>query len=165
MTMNLTPITFRDACAFVESFHRHHPKPQGHKFSIGLQDNGKLIGVVMIGRPVARCLDDGFTSEVIRLCTLGDKNACSKLYSAAARASKEMGYRKIYTYILESESGISLKATGWNHDGDVKGRSWSCKSRKRTDKHPTVNKKRYIRILIKEEKIVRKKKKKLRKIT
>lgn len=144
----LKPITYAAACKFIEEHHRHHKPPQGHKFSISLvTDCGELCGVVCVGRPVARGLDDGWTAEVTRLCTNGIKNGCSMLYSAAAKAAKAMGYKNIFTYILEEESGISLKASGWEIDGFVPGRSWTCPSRPREDKHPTVNKIRWIKRL------------------
>lgn len=144
----LKPVTYADACRFIEQHHRHHKPPQGHKFSISLvNESGDICGVVCVGRPVARGLDDGWTAEVTRLCTDGTKNGCSMLYSAAAKAAKAMGYKKIITYILEEESGTSLKASGWELDGHVPGRSWTCPSRPREDKHPTVNKKRWIRNL------------------
>ena len=85
----------------------------GHKFSIGLSDGDKIVGVAIVGRPVARHLDDGWTLEVNRLCTDGTRNACSMLYAAAWRAARAMGYKRIVTYILESENGASLRASGW----------------------------------------------------
>ena len=134
--LKLKPITFKKACEFVASLHRHHKPPRGHKFSISCVDNsGDIRGVVMVGRPVARCLDDGFTAEVNRLCTDGTKNACSILYAAAARAAKAMGYTWIVTYILESESGTSLKASGWTCDGKVRvdGKGWNNRKGRKTD--------------------------------
>ncbi|QDP64123.1 MAG: putative adenine modification enzyme [Prokaryotic dsDNA virus sp.] len=147
MSAFLRPITYRAACDFIERLHRHHKPPQGHKFSVGLDGGAGLIGVAVIGRPVARGADDGFTAEVTRLCTDGSPNACSALYGAAARAAKAMGYRRIITYTLESETGASLRASGWRRDGSVNGRSWSCPSRPREDKHPTVPKTRWVRDL------------------
>src|SRR5437870_1633786 len=111
--MRIVPITLRAACAFVAAHHRHHPPPRGHKFSLAVDDGGHLAGVAIVGRPVARALDDGFTLEVLRVCTLGTKNACSMLYGAARRIAKEMGYRRIVTYTLASEPGTSLRASGW----------------------------------------------------
>jgi hypothetical protein len=143
----LKPVTFRQACAFVKELHRHHEPPRGHKFSIGVVEGQELIGVAMVGRPVARNLDDGWTAEVIRLCTDGTANACSLLYGAAARAAKAMGYRRIVTYILESETGTSLRASGWEKDLKSAGGSWSRPSRKRDDKHPTEPKDRWSRRL------------------
>lgn len=113
MALKLVPITFRAACAFVEGLHRHNKPPPGHKFSIGLHDGEKLVGVVMAGRPIARHFDNGLTIEINRTCTDGTKNANSMLYSAAWRAAKAMGYERAITYTQADESGISLKAAGW----------------------------------------------------
>lgn len=134
------PITLSEANAFVEQHHRHHKKVVGHKFSIGAVKDDKIVGVVIVGRPVARGRDDGLTLEVTRLCTDGTRNACSFLYGAAARAAFALGYKRIGTYILASESGKSLTSCGWRMIGEVKGRSWSCQSRPRVDKHPTTDK-------------------------
>lgn len=91
--MNIAPITFKEACAFVAENHRHNKPPRGHKFSIGLRNAGELIGVAMAGRPVARHFDDGVTLEVNRTCTDGSKNANSMLYGAVWRAARAMGYQ------------------------------------------------------------------------
>ena len=109
----ITPITQRAAKEYIRQHHRHHPPPAGSVFQLSVTQNGKTVGVAMIGRPVARLLDDKTTLEVNRLCTQGVKNACSKLYGASARIAKELGYKKIITYILDSEKGTSLKAAGW----------------------------------------------------
>jgi hypothetical protein len=132
----LFPIGFREAKTFVDLVHRHHQSPQGWKFGVGAKINEKLVGVVMVGRPVSRILDDGLTAEVIRLATDGTPNACSFLYSAARRAAIALGYRKIITYILASEHGCSLKASGWNFVRMTSGGSWCRPSRKRIDKAP-----------------------------
>jgi hypothetical protein len=141
--MRLVPLTHKAACTFIADKHRHHKPPQGLKFAIGLEEGGDLIGVVCVGRPVSRHLDDGYTAEVTRLCTDGSKNACSKLYAAAANAAKSMGYHKIITYILASEPGTSLKASGFEVEGQTRGGSWDAPSRPRTDKHPTEPKLRW----------------------
>ena len=109
----LTPISFRDACNYTGYHHRHSSPPQGHKFSIGLESNGELVGVAIAGRPISPSLDDGLTMEVRRVTTNGAKNACSMLYGAAARASFAMGFRKVITYTLQSETGASLKGAGF----------------------------------------------------
>jgi len=145
--MHLKPITFKAACKFVKAVHRHHKQPQGHKFSIGLVDDDEiLIGVAMVGRPVSRVLDDGYSAEVVRMATDGTKNACSMLYGASWRAARGMGYKRIFTYILETEPGVSLRASGWRFDGMVKGRSWNSPNRPRTDKTTvqTMDKQRWI---------------------
>jgi len=140
VSLELVHVELADANAFVEALHRHHKRVIGHKFSLGATLDGVLVGVVIVGRPVARGRQDGVTLEVTRLCTDGTKNACSFLYGAAARAAFALGYRRIGTYILASEPGASLMGAGWRQIGEVKGRSWSCPSRPRTDKHPTVDK-------------------------
>lgn len=141
--LTIFPMTLRGANAYIEAHHRHHKKVRGHKFSIGLKLGDETVGVCVVGRPVARGLDDGLTAEVTRLCTDGVQHGCSMLYGAAWRAAKAMGYRHIVTYILTSESGISLKAAGWDIESEVRGRSWSCESRPRLDKHPLDDKVRW----------------------
>lgn len=110
--------------------HRHHRATVGCKFCIGLYENEKVIGVAICGRPVSRYLDDGITCEINRLCTDGTKNACSKLYGACCRIAREMGYRKIITYILQSELGTSLKASGFICDGEAGGKIWTGSRKK-----------------------------------
>ena len=139
-----------EANAFVRAHHRHHKPVIGHFFSIAAAtadslDGGarKIVGIAIIGRPVARGLDDGVTVEVSRLCTDGTENACSFLYGAAARAAFALGFKRIGTYILASEPGTSLTAAGWRQLGEVRGRSWNCESRPRVDKHPTQAKLRF----------------------
>lgn len=136
MRLTAAPIDFADAADFVRLHHRHHTPPVGHKFSIAAMAGDEIVGVVIVGRPVARRRDDGATLEVTRLCTLGHPNACSFLYGAAARATFALGYRRIGTYILKDEPGTSLKAAGWKLIGETPGRSWSVQSRPRADKHP-----------------------------
>lgn len=120
----VVPLILKQANEFVLLNHRHHKPVQGHRFSLGYEVSGKIVGVIICGRPVARKTDFYSCLEVTRLCTDGTKNACSKLYSAAARVAKEMGFIKIQTFILESESGISLKASGWNFAGYSAGGQW-----------------------------------------
>lgn len=125
--LTLIPITLAVANAFVAGHHRHHQPVVGHKYSIGCSANGALVGVVIVGRPVSRYLDDGATLEVTRLCTDGTPNACIILYAAAARAAKAMGYSRIITYTLDTESGASLRAVGWRCEGSAGGRQWTGK--------------------------------------
>lgn len=113
MSLSIIPITFRAASDFVRNNHRHNKPPTGHKFSIGLSKDGSVCGVIMVGRPVSRMLDDGVTCEVNRSCTDGSKNANSMLYGAAWRAAKAMGYLRCITYTQADECGSSLRAAGW----------------------------------------------------
>lgn len=144
MKFSTVPLPLDEANAFVREHHRHHGRVVGHRFSIGVADAaGEIRGVAIIGRPVARGLDDGLTLEVTRVATDGCKDASSALYGAARRAAFALGYKKLVTYTLASESGVSLKAAGYRVVGEVPGRSWSCPSRPRVDKHPTQNKLRW----------------------
>jgi len=145
--MVVIPLTLRIANSFIEKYHRHHKPVVGYKFAIGLNNERGLIGVAICGRPVARLLDDGLTIEVTRLCTDGEKNACSILYAACARIAREMGYRRIITYILETEPGTSLKASGWIYSHSTRGDTWDRPNRHRIDKHPTCPKKMFEKFL------------------
>jgi hypothetical protein len=136
MTLSLQPITYREAVAFIAEHHRHHAPPQGYKFGIAVNDGAKVVGVVTVGRPVARALDDGFTAEITRCCTDGTPHVASKLYAAAWRAARAMGYRRMVTYTLKDETGISLVAAGWRIVGQTRGGTWNMPSRPRVDKHP-----------------------------
>ena len=130
--LEIRPIDFQKARQFVGEHHRHNKPPSGHKFSIACFDDGRLCGVAMVGRPIARMLDDGLTLEITRNCTDGTYNACSMLYGACVRAGKALGYKKIITYTLESEPGTSLKASGWIiRQENAGGGTWSVPSRPR----------------------------------
>src|SRR5690348_17143446 len=157
--LSVQPISLRQANSFVLKYHRHHKPVVGAKFSIGVFSSDELKGVAICGRPVGRKLDDGFTLEVNRLCLMpGIQNGCSKLYSACSKIAKAMGYKKIITYILMSETGTSLKAIGWILEAEnVCGKWNSSGTRKRTNletnlfgtfkKSPEEYKKRWIKIL------------------
>lgn len=141
--LTVKPMSLADANGFVAEHHRHHKPVRGHKFSLGCMANGHLAGVAIVGRPVSRYLDDGRTLEVNRLCTDGTKNACSFLYGAAARAAKVLGYHRIVTYILDTESGVSLRASGWRCAGLAGGREWTGKRRPPEPLYPAQMKYRY----------------------
>ena len=145
--IRLVPTTLREANAFVKAHHRHHKPVTGHKFSIGCEVEGRLVGVVIAGRPVSRYLDDGLTLEVNRLCTTGEKNACRLLCAATARAAKTMGYQKIITYTLDTEPGTSLRAAGWTCMGRAGGKRWTGKRCPAVDLCPPQMKLRYEKLL------------------
>lgn len=131
MSLELRPLTLKQANAYVFEHHRHNKPVVGHRFSIGCFDGDVMHGVAIVGHPVARRLDDGLTVEVMRVCTDGTYNACSILYGACARIAKEMGYKRIITYTLVSEPGTSLKASGWTRMGEAGGTDWNVPSRPR----------------------------------
>ena len=142
--MEIVPCTISDAKEFVTQHHRHHGAPQGALFAIGCAVEGEVVGVAIVGRPVARRLDDGWTAEVTRLATReGIPNACSKLYRACWRIVSIMGYKRLVTYTLATETGASLRGAGFRLVGTTPGRSWSVRSRPRVDKHPLQEKMRW----------------------
>jgi hypothetical protein len=133
--MQIVPISFADACAFVAEHHRHHKPPIGHKFSIGCASEDQLVGVAIVGRPVSRVLAaDGMTLEVNRTATDGTPNANSMLYGAAWQAAKALGYSRLITYTQENESGSSLRGSGFQVIGQRAPRAgWSAPSRPRSN--------------------------------
>jgi|SRR6476620_4135043 len=133
--LTLQPITWQECCDFIRLHHRHHPPSAGWKFGIAVNDGSKIVGVISVGRPVARQFDDGLTLEVNRCCTDGTKNACSMLYAAAWRAARALGYKRLITYTLTSEPGSSLRALGWKKLHEITGRSWTTPKRFRIDRH------------------------------
>lgn len=143
MSLAAVPMFRDEAVAFIQQHHRHHGRPQGYLFAIGVADGGAVVGVAVVGRPVSRMLADGWTAEVIRVCTDGTRNACSFLYGACWRAAKALGYRRLVTYTLPEEGGASLRASGWRLVGEAGGGSWSRDARPRVDKHPTQRKLRW----------------------
>lgn len=148
--MEIRPITFKEASEFINKYHRHLKATVGHKFSVGCYDDGKLVGVAVCGRPVSRFYDNGFTCEINRLCTDGTKNACSMLYGACCRIAKEMGYKKIITYTLQSENGSSLKASNFICEGIAGGTHWTGK-RNKGQNIPNEMKIRWAKYFVREE--------------
>ena len=140
----IVPVTMQDAREWVDRHHRHHRAPESGLFALAVAVGTEIKGVAIVGRPVARALQDGWTSEVTRVAVVeGVPNACSKLYAASWRAARALGWRRLITYTLASEPGTSLVASGWKIVGQVKGRSWDTPSRPRIDGHPLDDKVRW----------------------
>lgn len=129
MGLKIVPVELKAANEFIARLHRHHKPVVGHRFSIGCENDGTLVGVCVVGRPVARMTDQRRIVEVTRLCTDGTPHTCSMLYAAAARAAKAIGYEAIQTFILNDESGTSLLAAGWTDLGLSQGGCWNRPSR------------------------------------
>ena len=139
--LTLTPINLAEANAFVAEHHRHHKPVPGAKFAVAVADDtGTVRGVAIVGRPVSRMLDKGWTLEVNRVATDGARNACSMLYGAAWRAAKALGYTRLITYTLPEEGGASLRGVGWKLLGERGGGSWNKPSRPRVDTAPMQRK-------------------------
>jgi hypothetical protein len=129
--MEAVPLHLREANEFVAKYHRHNLPTVGGKFAVGAAVDGRLVGVAIAGRPVARRLDDGKTLEVLRVCTEGTPNANSFLYGRVKRIALLLGYSRVITYTLEEESGASLRAVGAQVVGQVQPKEWSVPSRPR----------------------------------
>ncbi len=124
--LHLVPITLADAKRYIANVHRHNEPPTGHRVSVGIADEADVLrGVGVLGRPLARNSDDGFTAEVYRVATDGVANGCSMIYGALVRAAWALGYRRVLTYTLETEPGTSLRAAGWTFDGAAGGGDWA----------------------------------------
>jgi len=135
MKLRPVPIKLREANDFVEQYHRHNKRTQrdGGRFAIGATTGEEMVGVAIVGRPLARLLDDGYTAEVTRCCVLDDapKGSCSFLYGRCWRIWQQMGGTRMVTYTLETESGSSLKGAGWKIVGKTKGGGWNREGRER----------------------------------
>jgi hypothetical protein len=148
MRLRAVPLTLAQANALVAQLHRHHKPVRGHRFSIGAKRGDQMVGAVIVGRPVARAVDQYAIAEVTRLVTDGTANACSFLYARAAQAARAMGFESIQTYTLASEPGVSLRASGWTCEGAPRphGVGWESRSGRRTDQ-PTEQKLRWRKTL------------------
>lgn len=142
--LHVVPSTIKAARIFVGHHHRHHRAPVGALFALAVARGDEVVGVAMVGRPSARMDQDGRTAEVTRLCVMDDqRNACSMLYAAAWRAARALGWRRLITFILDSEAGTTLRAAGWHCIGSAGGGSWSRPSRPRSDVAPIQRKLRW----------------------
>jgi hypothetical protein len=151
-------VSVTEAKRFVNEHHRHNEAPESWRFGVGLEANGELVAVAMLGRPTGRGLDQKIDVEVTRVCIIEEgryPNACSMLYGAVCRAAQALGYRNAYTYTLAEEVASSVKAAGFVLDAELdRERTWNSASRPRQEetlfgpkKRPTGPKVRWVRRL------------------
>jgi hypothetical protein len=141
MSLHAVPVGLAEAQEFIANFHRHNAAPVGYLFAVGASDGERLVGVATVGRPVARHLDNGETAEVTRCCVVDDspKGTCSFLYAKCWQAAKALGWKKLVTYTLKSESGASLRGAGWRVVAQLRARNpESWQSRAGRDWFPVV---------------------------
>jgi len=140
VSLRPVPVSWVDACSFIDVHHRTHRRPVGHKFCLGVaNDADELVGVAVVGRPVARAYQDGLTLEVTRTCTDSTANANSMLYGLCWQAAKAMGYRRLVTYTQAGETGASLRAAGWRVVAERPPRAgWDTPSRRRLNANANV---------------------------
>jgi hypothetical protein len=131
MAMRAVPMTRDSTNAYLVEHHRHHGRVSGYRFAVGAEVGGRLVGVAVIGRPRARMIDQYRVAEVNRVCTDGTRNACSFLYGISSRVCRDLGFDRVFTCILETESGASLKAAGWVYEYTTAGGAWDRPSRHR----------------------------------
>lgn len=144
MRLRPVPCTVSQAKAVVDEWHRHHGSSTSTLYAAAVaNEDGRVVGVALIGRPVARMLDDGWTLEVTRVATDGTPNACSALYGIARRIAAALGYSRVITYTRIDEPGSSPKAAGLTDDGPIRARSWNMPGRPRTDKTEIVQRRRW----------------------
>ncbi len=134
--MKIVPLILREANDFVEQWHRHSARTSndGGKFAIGLEHDGQLVGVAIVGRPIARLLHEEGAAELLRLCTspAAPKGAGSKLYARARRIWQLMGGTKFHTYTWADESGASMRGAGLKTPAAVvEGEQWDREARPR----------------------------------
>ncbi|NJK31303.1 MAG: hypothetical protein HC927_02185 [Deltaproteobacteria bacterium] len=142
--MMIVPLTIREATKVVAREHRTHKPPRGGLWAVGLAVDGVLRGAAIVGRPVARMAQDGWTAEVLRVAVpAGTQNGCSMLLAACWRAARALGWRRLITYTRATEPGTSLRAAGWREVGRVKAESWSRESRPRVEEYPEQEKIRW----------------------
>lgn len=134
MSLHIVPCTLDEAGAFVDRLHRHNKRPWLARFALACADEaGAVHGVAIVGTPDGFNSADGYTAEIKRVCTDGYKNACSILYAHSWQAARAMGYQRLITYTLPTESQSSLKALGWKCIPNCGGKPWST-SKNRKDR-------------------------------
>ena len=130
--LELAPVFLTDALKYVAKHHRHCIPPVSGLFAVAVRRDGEIAGVAIAGRPTGRGLQDGYTVEITRNTTDGAPNACSMLLGACRRAAVALGYRRVYTYTLQSEPGSSVRAAGFVLDCALPAReTWDTPSRRR----------------------------------
>lgn len=118
--LSLRPSNITEAKEFIKLNHSHLPEVTGGLFAIAVENHDQLVGVAIVGRPVARKLaEDRRTLELTRTCTDGTKNVSSMLAAAAWRCVRAMGADRLVTYTLSIEKGTTYIAAGFRRTGTV----------------------------------------------
>lgn len=121
------PMTIKAATKVVAKVHRRKKKLTGALWAVQVRCEGRLAGVAVVGRPVARMLqgEGDFLCErleVVRVAVVeSTPNGCSMLYGACSRAARGMGALSLHTYTRHDEPGTTLRAAGWVRDENERG--------------------------------------------
>lgn len=137
MKARIVPITLREANDFVEQYHRHSARTSndGGKFAIGLYLDGRLVGAAIVGRPIARMLQEPGTAELLRCCVGPDApdGAGKTLNARCKRIWQLMGGTRLVTYTLASETGGSLSGAGFKRVAEAHSAQWKTRGRPHRD--------------------------------
>jgi len=129
MRGRIIPLSLREANDFVDAHHRHSARTSndGGKFAIGLEMAGELVGAAIVGRPIARLLQQPGTAELLRCCVGpgAPDGAGKQLNSRCKRIWQLMCGVRLVTYTLSREAGGSLSGAGFRrvaeaHSNDSK---------------------------------------------
>ena len=143
------PISFPVARSFVRRHHAHCNPPVTWRFGQSVFNGHTMLGVIMVGNPVAAALNGRGMLEVNRLCIRRDLpralawNAASMLYGWGAREAERRGWMHIVTYTRADEDGTSLRAAGWVEESRVRGRGWHSSRRRRSNTNGWIDKTRW----------------------
>jgi hypothetical protein len=139
---------------FIARHHAHCDVPVTWRFHQAVFNGPTLLGVAVVGNPVAPALMGRRILEVNRLCVRRETpaalrwNAASMLYGWCAREAERRGWHKIITYTRSDEPGTSLQAAGWERETVVRGRGWHSPRRRRSNRNSWIDKIRWSRTFV-----------------
>ena len=151
--LRIEQVSAARARRFIADHHAHCAAPVAWRFHVAVFNGRTMIGVAVVGNPVARALSGRDILEVNRLCVRRDTpsalrwNAASMLYGWCAREAERRGWQKVITYTRADEPGTSLIAAGWIREGRVRGRGWHSTVRHRSNRNSWIDKVRWSRTL------------------
>ena len=151
--LTIQPVAFQAARAFVNHHHVHCSAPVTWRFAASIFNGNTMLGVALVGNPVARALCGRGTLEVNRLCIRRNLpqalawNAASQLLGWCAKEAQRQGSNHIITYTRVDEQGVSLRAAGWTQECVVRGRGWHHGVRARSNRNAYIDKIRWGRAL------------------
>lgn len=147
--LQIRPVAFSRAQAFVRDHHAHCGPPIVARFSASVWNGYSQLGVAMVANPVARALCGRGTLEVTRLCVRRDvpaalrRNAASKLLGWCAAETARRGWRHLVTYTRIDEDAASVRAAGFVEESRVRARGWHSRARARSNSNAWVDKVRW----------------------
>lgn len=130
--LTIRPATLREANNFVRRWHSHNKPVKGCMFAAACETRGRdVVGVAIVGRPIAPALQDGRTIEVTRVATPGLRadrrcwGAMSMLLRSVWQAAWALGVRRGVSYTRSDESGRGYEAAGWVAVATTRPEEWT----------------------------------------